>query len=124
IFYLVIKEQLTFEEILAIKSEADLGFTPEEWISMKANAETDVFKNQILTYKGIEVVDDEIEQEFVDTEYDDAIYPDSQTDRGRNEEVLSTIQDGEFSRSEYNDEPNREPSQYEDDSNSEYDYEY
>lgn len=59
IFLLMIQERLGFDEIISIKNPSDLGLGMDEWLSLKAKAETDDFKLQIMRFKGIEAEEDE-----------------------------------------------------------------
>lgn len=70
IYLLMIQEKLGFEEIQSIQNPTDMGLSTDEWLSMKAKAETDDFKVQIMQFKGIEVQTEEVEEVIAD-EYQD-----------------------------------------------------
>ena len=146
IWLLMIQERLGFNEIRTIKDPSDLGFDMDEWLSLKAEAESDEFKQKIMRYKGIELSDPEVDEILTEEESDFEPAQDRETalknfgDRNKEsrqgygedtreaeELTFSDENQGyEDANQEYEDANQyyREPTGQEDGQNSENDYEY
>lgn len=70
LFLLIIQERLGFDEIKTIKNPSDIGFSTDEWLALKAKAETDAFKTTIMQYKGIEVGYEAEEEIIVEQDFE------------------------------------------------------
>lgn len=139
IWLLMIQERLGFEEIKTIKNPSDLGLEMDDWLSLKAKAESDDFKQQIMRFKGIEVEAAEVDEIIAEEESDFVPAQDRETalknfgERNRESregygEDTREAEEVTFSneQDEYEDanEYYREPTSQEDGQNSENDYEY
>jgi hypothetical protein len=139
IWLLMIQERLGFDEIKSIKNPSDLGMEMDDWLSMKAKAETDDFKQDILKFKGIEVENAEVDEIIAEEDGDfepakdreQALKNFGERNRDSREGYGEDTREAEeisFSNDEDSFEDAndyyREPTSQEDGQNSENDYEY
>jgi hypothetical protein len=112
IFYFIIEEQLTLDEIAKL-SRASMGTSEEEWEKIVQSTKTKEFANRIREYKGLEPIveiEEEVESSLVrDDSYDDYEDSDDSDDRVvvdrdgievietplSNDEVLEALEDYE-----------------------------
>lgn len=56
VYFLIIEEQMTLEEINMMSSPSDLNLNEKEWSSLIAQSQSPTFKKKIMEYKNVEII--------------------------------------------------------------------
>ena len=56
VYFLIIEEQMTLEEINMMNSPSDLNLNEKEWSSLIAQSQSPTFKKKIMDYKNVEII--------------------------------------------------------------------
>lgn len=56
VYFLIIEEQMTLEEINMMSSPSDLNLNEKEWSSLIAQSQSPTFKKKIMDYKNVEII--------------------------------------------------------------------